>query len=301
MQVPAPIKAVFDSVPLKTYPGTQDPSLAQLDFLEDQRFYFSGPSSGPATFTLAVHNLVKINGKYCPSDPLTFAHCLSICQKNNLKLPDGTSTSGNCLFPLLYNASPDQLIPFLIEDTSARILAKETSDSPPVRTIRSVSEIDAAYATRLSLSPLAVVVDLLLDTLFYDLWVCALLTEALTDAIKRIFLVKATLDITSNLFVSQLLHDLPSWRDFHTRHEALFSEYPNVSRNRALILFYKALIDQLKSLVPQLSSYMDSEPLLRPRIASFFVIVDKTLRDTSLHEAVQGELLLSSQAVVEGF
>lgn len=128
-QVPGPIKALFDTFPLKTYPPIySEPS--------DEGFvYFGVKDSSKETdsrFTLGVHGLAHIEGKTLPTDPFSLADCLILCHRHGLTLPKNKEKSPYSMAAFSYEASPTNELPILVEqtkDTATVIKAHEIQDS----------------------------------------------------------------------------------------------------------------------------------------------------------------------------
>ena len=139
MNVPATIKSLFDVVPLVTY--------------KDERLPHKGPNYPfLEEFTVAVHNVFHCKGMIIPTDPISLGIVLVLAHKNKLALPTEQGMAEEASSPLPSMHRPQ---------THTRSLSTKT---------RTLDEINNTVANNLD-EP-AKLINEIIDTKFYDIWVC---------------------------------------------------------------------------------------------------------------------------------
>lgn len=223
-QVPGPIKTLFDTFPLKTYPPVISDST-------DEGFVYFGaknpPKDASSKFTLGVHGLAQIEGRTIPTDPFSLADCLILCHRHELTLPKPNEKSPYSMVAFSYEASPTNELPILVEltnNTASVIKPHEIQESIRKKCFGG--------------SVIELLVNLFLDDLG-DLWILILLsdvTESQTAQLSSIFefLKSGNNECTEALLSARLLNDIPGWSAFKTKYPLIFH------RNRA----YAALRDR---------------------------------------------------------
>ncbi|PVH16313.1 uncharacterized protein CXQ87_004185 [Candidozyma duobushaemuli] len=211
-QVPGPIKALFDTFPLKTYPPIySDPS--------DEGFvYFGVKDSSKETdskFTLGVHGLAHIEGKTLPTDPFSLADCLILCHRHGLTLPKNKEKSPYSMVAFSYEASPTNELPILVEQT------KDTA------TVIKTNEIqDSIRKKNFGKSIIELLVNSFLDDLS-DLWILILLSDVAgsqTAKLNKVFDFLKTGDnaYIEGLLTARLLNAIPEWSSFKAKYPSIF-------------------------------------------------------------------------------
>lgn len=293
MQIPRPVKEVFDAFPLTTYPPVPAATPDLSANLEARKYYFLASSSASKTssFILGVQNVVDWNDRMLPSDPVSLGQCLILCEKNGLSLPtrNAVDASSNCIMNLSYHAAPDRELPILIEDECA------------LRTIISSSSILAS--NKKLLVPTDLIMNNLIDTKLYDLWTLCLLVEYQKISFNKIFTLnipdESTASPLNSLFVSTLLQDVPTWRSFTVRHSSLFrdsraKEIVATMINRepradAIEAYYGEQLKELGSIIQLLADYVkeNNSTILNLKLIAWLVLIDQTLSGTRLSEIVK--------------
>ncbi|SCU91728.1 LADA_0F11672g1_1 [Lachancea dasiensis] len=180
LQVPGPVKSLFDKLPLQQYDPVDKRDDALEYELRSRTYDFQGPQaaqkSANDTFQLGVYQVRydSISNCYLASDPWCLFTQLSLCKKNDLKLntkgnnmSDQKTSSGSYLPHSVFEVSPlasnDGFLPILIEGHTTR-------------NVRSSSSIYQILNSRLSTSEELMYV-LLLDSIVYDCYMTKVLYE----------------------------------------------------------------------------------------------------------------------------
>lgn len=230
LAVPESIRRVFDFFPLVLHPAVPNTNTAQKQVVEDSKFYFQSDTGNKAEeefFTLGVHNVVQLNNtenKFIPTDPLSFASCLILCQKNGLRLPrmsePGRNVSKSSMIKLDYIASPDNQLPLLIED-------KGKGNIREIRLYNSMRE-SIKTNSNLATNGLVFMINEMIDIDIGDLWTMCLLQDIPSNSpflFKQIFGFHHDEDkssLASHLAVVGLLQETPNWYQFRARYGYLF-------------------------------------------------------------------------------
>ncbi|ODV77166.1 uncharacterized protein CANTADRAFT_33870, partial [Suhomyces tanzawaensis NRRL Y-17324] len=212
--VPAPVKQLFDTFPLATYPPVPNSTPEGLQETESNKFYFGGPTT-PHHFTLAVHNVFILEGsasRVVPSDPVSLGQALILSYKNKLKLPrlNEVSASPNAIAKVSFHASPDNQLPILIEEQKEQ------------RNIRTYAAINHSILSKnfQGQDPELLAINELIDTKLFDLWILTLLSEKLDeDTLSKLFQFHG---IVGKLASFDLYQEIPNWQAFKIRHPELF-------------------------------------------------------------------------------
>jgi sorting and assembly machinery component 35 len=274
MKVPLPIKAVFDAFPLASYPPIPSTTLEKQNAVESCKFYYTGNTND--SFQLGIHNVIEVNGKMLPSDPICCFYSLILAQKNNLKIPQPNSDvkNGNCLVVVSPYSAVDNQLPILIETTG---------DS---RTINSSSAISTMITKKLSGKD--VIVGQLFTSL-YDCWILCLLCEDLSsETLHKIFHVNTE---TALLDTTDLYQQIPLWQAFKTRHPTLFDAHYNVNNHilrrntMALQSYYNSKLDDLTTELDLLVAYKDSK-VISTKLLAYFITINETLATTKLGQII---------------
>lgn len=267
MKVPPPIKAVFDSFPLTTYPPVPNTTPVKKHQQDSQHYYFQSTNTD-GNFSLGIFNIITVNNTIIPSDPLSCSTAFILANINQLKLPNAANTPSNCSLVLLsMYSSPNEQLPILIEDQK------------DVRSIKTSESVDTLIETRFSKQ------ELLVNELFhnlYDTWLLCLLTE---DVDWKLVFNWGNV-ITDNLEIYDLLQQLPNWKHFRIRNPQLFEtgynvkDYLKKKNTSALSKYYQLKLAQLSRQLPLLIAY--DSTLIHLKLVAYTVTIVETLPSTEL-------------------
>lgn len=242
-EVPGPIRTLFDTFPLKTYP----PVYSKPD--EEGLVYFEtkDPASlqSSAKFTLGVHGLIQIEGKMIPTDPFSLANCLILCYRHGLLLPKSDKKSSYSMMALSYEASPTDELPILVEQNEENV-SIITSDEI-------CTSLNKKYFND---SVTDLLINSFLDDL-NDLWVLILLSDVAQSQgthFEKIFDFigkNSGNEFVKGLLVTRLLHAIPSWCSFKAKNPLLFTTnraYAALRNKELTEVFYKSNAKALQKL-----------------------------------------------------
>ncbi|RCK63962.1 Sorting assembly machinery subunit [Candida viswanathii] len=265
MPVPAVIKSLFDSVPLKTY--NDDTPVIEGAGIR----YFEGNSK--AQLTLGVFNLFECQGRAIPTDPISLGTALILGFKNGLKLPskDAGTASGPGIMKMSLYGSPNKVLPILIE----------TSES---RTIRTLDEINHSIAANNFKDEETKLINDLIDTVFYDTWIMCVLTE--NPPVTQMFGLERS--IVSQAEWQDFMSEVPSWNHFARRH-------PNLS-GQHLANFYDQQLTQFERDLDLIIANLEENPndVIRFKLAGYLIIIDHFLQSTKLGAIVSQKPFVKS-------
>lgn len=285
-QVPGPIKTLFDTFPLKSYP----PIFSEQS---DEGFVYFGlkePSkSDSSKFTLGVHGLAQIEGKTLPTDPFSLADCLILCHRHGLFIPKDEKKSPYGMVTLSYEASPTNELPILVEQT------KDTAN-----VVKSHEIQDSITKKNFSRSVIELLINLFLDDL-NDLWILILLSDVANSNRTRLTKIFGFLkeadgnEYLESLLISRLLNDIPGWNSFKAKYPLLFhrNRFHAAARSKDIKdAYYKSSSDALQKLLfekmcqfernlPLIWNYVkeseksESVTILELKTAAFVFIIDQ--------------------------
>lgn len=279
VQVPQSVKTVFDTFPLKQYPAIPNTTPAINDALENKRFYYQSTNqlkaskdNSDAMFILAVFNVTEVNGKLIPTDPFGLAYSFILAEKNGLRLPPSPSSnnsnngskSSHSIMTLAYNSAPDKTLPMIIEDDL----------DEKVREIRCFNELETLIAERLKDTPEQYLINHLIDTQFYDIWLLCIWFERDTIDLAQVFGLDR-IDITKY----DLFDTLPTWKHFKIRYPKLVVEvYENKLKEVSRILTLLDADDALGLVIVA-------------KLYGFVIHADQFLKGTKLKEMTPESLI----------
>ncbi|ODV93926.1 hypothetical protein PACTADRAFT_35671 [Pachysolen tannophilus NRRL Y-2460] len=238
-RVPEPIKAVFDTFPLKTYSANKKSDLTLFPQNTTNKFELikkdqdQSQFSSQGNFQLGVYNVskyVKDPNVLIPTDPICLSTLLIINLRNGLLLPkvkfpegdNGNIKNNNFITILSYHASYDGELPLLIEDNSGKNLQKS---------IKSTSLINDLNLTRCTDNKEFFKCQVV-DSILYDCWVITVLYE-LSDLQKLKIYTDLLNDKENSMVLDTLtLNDLLASTlitrfSFNIRNENLASYWSN--------------------------------------------------------------------------
>lgn len=312
LQVPLFVKNIFDAFPLRKY----GPVVSPLDQSKEDCICFGqGSPNAENQFILAVNQTFEltINNKVVllPVDPHALSCTLILCHKNKLTLPrkcikNKDAKSVNSMIKVNYHASPDKMLPMLVEN-NIKLQTREVRSSESIkRLIQSDNLFDN--------DPIAKLINQMLDTELYDLWILCLLTELLpnndNEKLRRLFYLAdlpLSNDYTAKLITRSIYNVIPCWNNFEVRYSELFheslgdkfswrelSELLDVESPFSRDLrtsftgLYSELLANFKRKIPLIYKYTSNHELTKSKsivalkFYSFIIIVDQFADDTKL-------------------
>lgn len=320
LQIPPLVKNVFDSFPLRKY----GPVLNSSDQSNEDCICFGQASPNAENqFILAVNQTFEysINDKVVllPVDPHALACTLILCHKNKLTLPrkcikNKDAKSANSMIKVNYHASPDKMLPMLVEN-NIKLQTREVRSS---ESIKRLIQSDNLFEN----DPIAKLINQMLDTELYDLWILCLLTELLpnhdNEKLRRLFYLDdlpLSNDYTAKLITRSIYNVIPCWNNFQVRYSELFheslgdkfswkelSELLNVESPFSRELrtsfsgLYSELLANFKRKIPLIYKYTSSQELTKSKsivalkFYSFVIIVDQFAAGTNLSKSLEGPI-----------
>lgn len=312
LQVPPLVKNLFDSFPLRKY----GPVVGSCDQSNEECICFGQASPNAENqFILAVNQTfeLNINDKVVslPVDPHALACTLILCYNNKLTLPrkcmknrDGKFV--NSMIKVNYHASPDKMLPMLVEN-NIKLQTREIRSS---ENIKRLIQCDNLFDN----DPIAKLINQMLDTELYDLWILCMLTELLPNIDnKRLRLLfylddlPLSNDYTAKLIRRSIYNVIPCWNNFQVRyselfHESLgdkfslqeFFEILNVESPFSRKLkasfggIYSGLLADFERKIPLIYKYTsnqeltNSQSIVKLKFYSFIIIIDQFAYGTNL-------------------
>lgn len=305
MQVPGPLRVVFDRFPLKTYPSSQE-SLP-LGSKYSLRVLDGTPASKAGSFNLLIHNVhltqVGESWKYIPTDPASLFFVLHLCHKNGLGLPHNENAESNfILTPSSYLASSENELPLLVESNKG---SSTTFVFSELEKNISASFSDSPASWRLFNSFLDNLVDLWYLTLIADV-AQASDPSTISEVYCKIFYYSEEIQTSS---ICARLVTLKTIGDAHNFHQ-LSKKYPTFHANSikqntglmkllsksvgsltpfqddiALKQLYLSKLAEFRAFVPPFMAFLETAPTdglaetLRFKFASFVACVKFFLPD----------------------
>lgn len=283
--IPAPVKALFETFPLKKYPAS-----SKLSDDDDGLLYFGVPDDVKQkdAFTIGVLNLQKVEEKFVPTDPFGLFECLYLCYKHRISLPTGTNTVGPfTVTSMLYEASPNNELPLFIENVDGQNSLINLESFQNV-----IKKKFFQNNTKESL------LNDFLDDL-RDLWILILLvdlTENDKENFKNIFGLLSKHDSSptlSSLLLGKYILDVAQWGSFTTKHPEIFSkgnlygalqsrnlhDYLAQSSFEGLKTLYTSKLNHFARTIPLISSRIQgiedsaAKDILELKLASFMFTV----------------------------
>lgn len=319
-EIPKPLKKVFDSFPIYSYPPIPNTTPSNNQSIEANKFYFtsaSEKSEASQCFTLGVHNVYELqtdNGKkIVPSDPISLGHSLILCHKNGLKLPsleNSCHKTNHSIIKLSYHASPDNQLPILIEDDTKL----------QTRNIRSALSMNQSVKVnnKFSENPLARLINELIDIEFADVWILCLLGDlpgSNLEAFHKLFRVDDEImqsTLASKITILSILNEIPKWGSFNVRYAYLFDhskfklifniperaksegilEIFAAANNESIAKTYANKLEELENNLELLIEYIqtgdssEQKEIIKLKLASFVIIIDSLLENTKLRQVL---------------
>lgn len=330
VNVPGPLRSLFDTFPLKTYPPIQ-----QTQTLPQNVHYFTLntllATESLHSFCLGVHNVQAVafstGIKQIATDPFSLANSLILCLRNGLKLPGDTDNlpkTGHSIKVLSYLASRNNELPLLI-DTREKVTESVTTSD----------QFRESVALRyFSDDPQGFLLNSLMDS-WVDLWILILLADipqAGFSDYKALFHQDSeiiTTDFVHDLTVLKLLGDISNWSSFRKRYPHLFhakgsklKAASKMSREaffaaasscnaRAMEVVYFEKLGEFERSLPLIMKYLESaeegdcRSVIEIKLASFVFVVSRFVSDhTHIGRALRfkyEDIVAFSEAVVSKY
>ncbi|EJS43445.1 sam35p [Saccharomyces arboricola H-6] len=231
--VPMPVKRIFDTFPVRTYPAQADRDEAVVLEVDRRSYAFTRGDDNDSkltaedTYKLGVYNvfLEATTKTVLATDPCCLFVQLALCQKNGVQLPtqsreQGLSRSCNHELVVLSRLSnPDETLPILVEGYKKRIVRSTGAISESVRSRMLDDSEQLMYHT-------------LLDTVLYDCWITQVLFCSSNAQFMELYSsqksnnsVSSTLDVGNSLLnklsVNSLKMSLLMRNKFQLRHREI--------------------------------------------------------------------------------
>ncbi|ODQ81861.1 hypothetical protein BABINDRAFT_165377 [Babjeviella inositovora NRRL Y-12698] len=231
--VPAPIKAIFDTFPLRTFSEVPSSTPASDRHIAARTHAFVGAKPSSTRAVLGVYGLheYKTTGRLLASDPLCLSQQLSFCQRNGVKVPTNislakctTQSSGiatpslSSVMVLSHHASAESELPILIEEKQGR------------RVVRGFKTIQAFNASHLKGQD--VMFAQLIDSTVYDAWMILVLFYLSDETRLRVYNDVTDASWFSRISVFNSMASLVKRNGFHLRHPNLAALWDERVRQR---------------------------------------------------------------------
>ncbi|SCU95925.1 LAME_0F14114g1_1 [Lachancea meyersii CBS 8951] len=236
LQVPGPMKTLFNQFPLQTYGPVEKRDDALANEFNTLSYAFEGSDARQKsvndTFKLGVYKVVQdpSTGHFLASDPWCLFTQLSLCKKNKLKLSSNENSKtatgsktvhSHCVLELSPLASSDRFLPVLVEGYAKRH-------------VRSAAGIYEILSQRFSGAEERMY-SLLLDSVVYDCYMAKVLYELTTDQFLELYGGKTSSTAVNPWICHNHRSDLSRRNDFALRHRELVSRHslPTVLTGRS--------------------------------------------------------------------
>ncbi|AET41303.1 SAM complex subunit SAM35 Ecym_8006 [Eremothecium cymbalariae DBVPG len=288
MEVPAPIKQLFDQFPLVSYGPVAKNDNSLKNELQQRTYPFEGnnaiKSSPNDVLKLCVYNVIthEETKSILASDPWCLFIQLAICQKNSVRLckaapnndllipnssvqqNDSSYPLKHCMLVVSHHAATSSHLPMLIEGYQKRY----------IRQTHAISEI---MDSKIADNPIEIMYMTLLDTVISDAYVSQLLFETPDHTLLRLYARNPPTSIS--LLQSSQLHNLKTLlrtrNNFHLRHIALANYIkphhhlspPSNHSNKDPLLHHllqksETVLLQFQELVQHHNLFSESDPLI---------------------------------------
>ncbi|CCD23845.1 SAM complex subunit SAM35 NDAI_0C01840 [Naumovozyma dairenensis CBS 421] len=259
LTVPSPIKLLFDTFPLVTYPPINNQDTQRQNDIDSRTYPFTTinvENNGmiDKSFSLAVYNVYKHpkkNAILC-TDPICQYLQFALCLKNNLKLPSNNnlslidknppsiSISENNVITLSYLATPQRILPILIENKHNNVndIAQES------KTI--LTSVEYMVSSNKAIKPKEKLLLNLVDTTIQDCWISQFLFNVPSEQFHETYHYREhdNIDNLSHLLQQQKL-SIANRNQFNLRNLELMNHLNSIVRTNS----HKLQIDQLLQLL----------------------------------------------------
>ncbi|QLQ80908.1 hypothetical protein HG537_0E02630 [Torulaspora globosa] len=297
LSVPGPIKTLFDSFPLATYPPISKQDDSMDDEISRRKFAFQGSNARQDTpnntFMLGVYNVFTETESNClfATDPLCLYAQFALCRKNGLGLPNRSNCEGrgytHTIALLSHTASAKESLPILIEGFSKR-------------NIRSAEGIDEILRARVSHDAEQLMYITMLDRVVYDCWIAQVLYHTTEQQFLNLYShdPENTSALLGHLAIGNMKLALVKRNEFHLRHKELVKniESPlNVYKARSLNHLLDPIFEKCKKTLLQFQDMMsgasndESPTYLELKIASYILCILNLDETTTLRVFVENQ------------
>jgi sorting and assembly machinery component 35 len=314
MQVPQPVKQLFDHFPLKTYPPVPQLASDEKQQIEHRLFsYSASASTSSSQFKLGVYNVIQMTDKttYIATDPLCLAAELSLSLQNDIKLPKINNKhhlANNSLFLLSHHSNKQAQLPIYIE---------QDPRSKSKRIVRDHQSMNELYCSRVESSSELMLITLA-DCVLYDIWTATVLLDLAPEKQSEIYQFSDGSEgaaLTNRWALSSLLTQLCFRNGFNWRNRNITEKFESgiftrtsksaiaKEKSRIRAEFVKIIEDLNHVLVQKDTDFFNGEGpgLLDVKVASYLILIDKFLAGHDTCDVVNKypALKAHSQAVLK--
>lgn len=283
IQVPGPIKYLFDTFPLKTYPAVPQHSSDEELQIENRLFAYSSPSSSSSHFKLGVYNVIQTDQTtYIATDPLCLTAELALSLQNDIKLPKFNNNhhiSNNSLFLLSHNSNKQGQLPIYIEQ----------DNKSGKRIVKDHQSLNELYCSKIE-SSVELMLITLCDCVLYDFWTSVVLLNLNREEQSEIYQFNDGTEgskLTNKLSLPSLLNNLCYRNGFNFRN-------PNITKNSDFNLFVSKesvqkeqgrILKEFKKTIEDLNNILlkkgtnffngDGPGLLDVKLSSYLILINK--------------------------
>lgn len=267
--VPAPIKSLFDSFPLITYPPISILDDAMNNEFNRRKLPFQGPNSyqdnANSTFTLGVYNYFhesKTNA-LLSTDPWCLYAQFALCKKNLLGLPCSESSKEttienrrhqHCLGLVSPSATRNETLPILIEGYSNRF-------------IRSTEGINEILRSRVSEDPEQFMYIIMLDNVIYDCWITQIIYHTSEQEFLKLYSFNSEQEnaLLNHLSITNMKFALLKRNHFHLRHKEITKNIEstfNAYKSNSLDHLLQPIFEKCKKTLIQFQDMLGDKPFI---------------------------------------
>lgn len=256
--VPAPIKTLFESFPLVTYPALPNDDDALHSEISTRKFPFLGSKQDNInkTFTLGVYNVFSEpeTKTIMATDPWCMYAQFALCKKNTLGLPccslenerlsEVGSAQGyqHCLSVLSPFAAQDESLPVLVEGNLKRF-------------VRSTDGMNEILRSRVNDEQLLYIN--MLDHVVYDYWISQIIFHLSDEQFLKLY------SFNARAGAKELKLTLVKRNQFHLRHRELVKNVESplqLYQKNSLKFMLKPIRDSCETTLLQFQDVLGDEP-----------------------------------------
>lgn len=267
--MPAPIKSLFESFPLKTFPPIPILDDAMNNEFNRRKLPFQGLNSyqdnANSTFTLGVYNYFhepKTNA-FLSTDPWCLYAQFALCKKNSLGLPcfenpkDTTIEKRkhqHSLGLVSSSAAPKETLPILIEGYNNRY-------------IRSTEGINEILRSRVSEDPEQLMYIIMLDNVIYDCWITQIIYHTSQQEFLKLYSFNSEQEnaLLNHLSITNMKFALLKRNNFHLRHKEITKNIEstfNVYKSNSLDDLLQPIFEKCKKTLLQFQKMLGDQPFI---------------------------------------
>lgn len=305
MDIPTPLKTLFDSVPLsRLSPVRQHTNQEKLELSQRHHRYSVKQSS--THFTLCVYNVYQEDSTYLATDPLCLTAELALGRKNNITLPklnnDHMDKTRDSVCIVSHHVHPEGHLPLYIEQDKKRIT-------------RDYTHVQEALMQSVESSTETMLISLV-DCVFYDAWLHSLLFECDAEIQALIYTFDSTPKhhLVNRWALGSVLSSLCTRNGFHLRNphtarifqgdwtHVILSKLPKSYRgvqfekDRSARGLKHALVNLENILSKKGEAFSQPVGLLDLKLASYITLWTKFMPHTPTYSTIKPHELLIAHA-----